>query len=55
MLNDDAHVAQTAVLVVGNNNVALCPFARLLQAYRLLKVGPEILWHPGLGAGYGML
>ena len=32
VLNDDAHVAQTAALVVGNNNVALCPFARLLQA-----------------------
>ena len=49
MLNDDAHVAQTAALVIGNNNVALCSFARLLQAYRLLGVGAEILWRPGLG------
>jgi hypothetical protein len=55
VLNDDAHVAQTAALVVGSSIVALCPFARLLQAYRLFGVGAEILWHPGLGAGYGML
>ena len=55
MLNDDAHVAQTAALVIGYNNVALCSFARLLEAYRLLGVGDEILWHPGLGASYGML
>jgi hypothetical protein len=33
VLNDDAHVTQTAALVVGNNNVALCSFARLLQAF----------------------
>jgi hypothetical protein len=55
VLGDDAHVSQTAALVVGNNNVALCPFARLLQAYRLLDVGAGILWSPGLGASYGML
>jgi hypothetical protein len=55
VLNDDAHVAQTAALVVGSSIVALCPFARLLQAYRLFGVGAEILWHPGLGASYGML
>ena len=55
VLNDDAHAAQTAALVVGNINVALCPFARLLQAYRLLGVGAEILWRPSLGASYGML
>ena len=55
MLNDDAHVAQTAALVIGNNNVALCSFARLLKAYRLLGVGAEMLWRPGLGASYGML
>jgi hypothetical protein len=54
-LNDDAHVTQTAALVVGNNNVALCPSARLLQAYRLLGVGAKIFWHLGLGASYGML
>jgi hypothetical protein len=35
--------------------VALCPFARLLQAYRLLGVGAEIIWHPGLGASHGMV
>ena len=52
MLNDDAHVAQIAALVFGNSNVALCPFARLLRAYRLLGVGAGILWHPGLGASY---
>jgi hypothetical protein len=33
VLNDDAHVAQTSEIVVGNNNAALCPFARLLQAF----------------------
>ena len=55
MLNEDAHVAQTAGLDIGNNNVALCSFARLLQAYRLLGVGAEILMHPGLGASYVML
>ena len=55
VLNDGAHVAQTAALVIGNNNEALCSFARLLQAYRLLGVGAEILWHPGQGANYGML
>jgi hypothetical protein len=55
VLNDDAHFTQTAALVVGNNNVALCPFARLLQAYRLLGAGAEIFWYPGLGASYGML
>ena len=33
MLNDEARVAQTAELVLGTNNVALCPFARLLQAF----------------------
>ena len=55
MLNDDAHVAQTAALVIGNNNVALCSFAHLLKVYRLLGVGAEILWYPGLGATYGML
>jgi hypothetical protein len=32
VLNNDAHVTQTAALVVGNNNVALCLFARILQA-----------------------
>jgi hypothetical protein len=48
-------VAQTAALVTGDNNVALCSFARLQQAYQLLGVGAEILWHPGLGASYGML
>jgi hypothetical protein len=55
VLNDDAHVAQTAELVIGNINVALCSFGRLLQAYRLLGVGAEILWHTALGASYGML
>jgi|AntAceMinimDraft_1070359.scaffolds.fasta_scaffold66341_1 hypothetical protein len=30
VLNDDAHVAKTAALAVGNNSVALCPIARLL-------------------------
>jgi hypothetical protein len=59
VLNDDAYVIQTAALVVNNNNVALCPFARFLKAfsraYRLLGVGAEILRHPGLGASYGML
>ena len=55
VLSDDAHVTQTAALAVGKSNVALCPFDRLLQAYRLLGVGAEILWHPGLGASYGML
>jgi hypothetical protein len=29
-LDADAHGSQTAALAVGNNNVALCPFARLL-------------------------
>jgi hypothetical protein len=43
VLNDDARVAQTAALFVGNNNVALFPFARFLKAYRLLGVGAEIL------------
>ena len=33
VLNDDAHVAKTAALVIGNNNVAVCSFARLLQAF----------------------
>jgi hypothetical protein len=55
VLSDDAHVAQTARLAIGNNNVALCSFARLLQAHRLLGVGADILWYPGLGASYGML
>jgi len=55
VLNDDAHVAQTAALAMGNNNVVLCSYARLLKAYRLFGVGAEILWHPGLGASYGML
>ena len=55
MLDDDAHVAQTSGLFIGNNNVALCSFARLLQAHRLLGVGAEILCHPGLVASYGML
>ena len=55
VLDDDAHVAQTAALAMGNINVALCSFARLLQAYRLLGVGADILWYPGLGASYGML
>jgi hypothetical protein len=54
-LDDHAHVAQTAALVIGNNNVALCSSVCLLQAYRLLGVGAEILWNPGLGASYGML
>ena len=48
VLNEDAHVAQTAALVIGNNNMTLCSFARLLQAYRLLGVGAEICWHLGL-------
>jgi hypothetical protein len=39
VLNDDAHVAQTFALAMGNRNLALCSFARLLQAYRLLGVG----------------
>jgi len=43
VLNDDAHVAQTAALAIGNNNMALCSFARLLKKYRLLGVGAEIL------------
>ena len=47
MLKDNAHVAQTPALAVGNNDVALCAFARLLQAYRLLGVGAEILWYSG--------
>ena len=55
MLSDGAHVAKTTELAVGNNNAAFRPFARLLQAYRLLGVGAEIIWHPGLGASYGML
>jgi len=55
VLSDDAHVAQTAELSIENNNVDLCSFARLLQAYRLFGVGAEISWHPGLGASYGML
>jgi hypothetical protein len=57
VLNDDAHVAQTAALSMGNNNVAFCSFARLLKAYRLIGVDAEIFWHPGLGAvaRYGML
>jgi len=55
VLNDDAHVAQTAALAVKNNNVALFPFAHLLQAYRLLGVGAEIFCYSGLGASYGML
>ena len=54
MLNDGAYVAQTAALAAGNNNMALYPFARLLQANWLLGVGAEILWHPGLGASYGI-
>jgi len=33
VLNDDAHIAKTASLVVGNKNVALCPSYRLLQAF----------------------
>ena len=33
VLNDNAHVSRTAELVVGNNNVALFPFARFLQAF----------------------
>jgi hypothetical protein len=55
VLSDDAHVTQTTALAVGNNFVALCLFARLLQANRLLGVGAEILWRPGLGASFGML
>ena len=55
MLNDDAHVAQTAALAIGINKVALCSFARLLKAYGLLGAGAEILWYPSLGASYGML
>jgi hypothetical protein len=39
VLNGDAHVTQTAGLAVGNNKKVLCPFARLLQAYRLLVLG----------------
>ena len=39
VLNDDAHVNQTTGIFVGNNNVAVCPFARLLQAYGFLGVG----------------
>jgi hypothetical protein len=54
-LSDDAHVAQTAAFAIGNNNVALCSFARLLQAYGLLGVGAEISWHPNLEDTYGML
>jgi hypothetical protein len=34
VLNDDAGIAQTAVLVVGNDNVALCSFASLSRAGR---------------------
>jgi hypothetical protein len=37
-LNDCAYVTQTTA----DNNVALCPFARLLKAHRLLGVGAEI-------------
>jgi hypothetical protein len=55
VLHEGAYVAQTAALAIGNNNEALCLFARQLQAYRLLGVGGQILWHPGLGASYGML
>jgi hypothetical protein len=44
VLKNDAHVAWTAALVIGNNNVALCSFARLLQAYQIPGVGTEILW-----------
>jgi len=55
VLNDDAHVAQTAALAIGYNNVALCSIARLLQAHLLLGVGAEIFWYPGLGSSYGML
>ena len=55
MLNDDAHVAQTAALVIGVNHVSLCSFARLLLAYGLLGVGAEILWCAVLGASYGMM
>jgi hypothetical protein len=54
-LDDNAHVNQTSALLVGTNNVALCPFARLLKAYPLLGVGAEILWYPDLGASCGML
>jgi len=43
VLNDGAHVAKTTALDIGYNNVALCLFARLLQAYRLLGMGTEIL------------
>jgi len=55
VLNDDAHVNQTTGISVGNNNVAVCPFARLLQAYRLPGMGAQILLQPCLGASYGML
>jgi hypothetical protein len=43
VLNDDARVAKTAALVTGNENVALCSYARLMQAYRIPGVGAEIL------------
>jgi hypothetical protein len=33
VLNDDVHVAQTSALAEGDNNVALCPFSRLMQAF----------------------
>jgi len=55
VLNDDTHVAQTTALAIRINNVDLCSFTRLLQAYRLLGVGAEVFWYPGLGARYGML
>jgi hypothetical protein len=41
VLGDDDHAAKTAALVVGNNNVALCLFARLLRTYRLLGMGAD--------------
>jgi hypothetical protein len=55
VLNDGAHACQTTRLTIGNNNMALCSFARLLKAYGLFGVGTEILWLPGLGASYGIL
>ena len=55
MLSDGAHVAKTTALVIGNNNVALCSFARNLRAYGLLGEIAEISWYPGLAASYGML
>jgi hypothetical protein len=55
VISDGAHVSKVAALVVGNNNVAPCPFACILQAYRLFGVGAEILRRAGFGASYRML